>query len=78
MMSVTLDDRQTLPKMVLMYFSYQSDLHYEITAWLYAYVWKHQEEIPEIYISYLAAIERFVIEQIKHGRINKNLYRACI
>lgn len=73
MMSVTLDDRQTLPKMVLMYFSYQSDLHYEITAWLYAYVWKHQEEIPEIYISYLAAIERFVIEQIKHGRINKNL-----
>lgn len=73
MMSVTLDDRQTLPKMVLMYFSYQSDLHYEITAWLYAYVWKHQEEIPEIYISYLPAIERFVIEQIKHGRINKNL-----
>lgn len=73
MMSVTLDDRQTLPKMVLMYFSYQSDLHYEITAWLYAYVWKHQEEIPEIYISYLAAIERFVIEQIKLRRINKNL-----
>lgn len=73
MMSVTRDDRQKLPKRVLMYFSYQSDLHYEITAWLYAYVWKHQEEIPEIYISYLAAIERFVIEQIKHGRINKNL-----
>lgn len=73
MMSVTRDDRQKLPKMVLMYFSYQSDLHYEITAWLYAYVWKHQEEIPEIYISYLAAIERFIIEQIKHGRINRNL-----
>lgn len=73
MMSVTLDDRQTLPKMILMYFSYQSDLHYEITAWLYAYVWKHQEEIPEIFISYLSAIEHFVIEQIKHGRINKNL-----
>ncbi|MCM1175433.1 MAG: DUF5717 family protein [Blautia sp.] len=73
MMSVTLDDRQTLPKMILMYFSYQSDLHYEITAWLYAYVWKHQEEIPEIYISYLSAIEHFVIEQIKRGRINRNL-----
>jgi len=73
MMSVTPDDRQTLPKMVLMYFSYQSDLHYEITAWLYAYVWKHQEEIPEIYINYLPAIERFVMEQIGHGRINKNL-----
>ncbi|MDE5933921.1 MAG: hypothetical protein K2H40_15760, partial [Lachnospiraceae bacterium] len=73
MMSITLDDKQTLPKMVLMYFSYQSDLHYEITAWLYAYVWKHQEEIPEIYISYLSAIEHFVIEQIRHGRINKHL-----
>jgi len=73
MMSVTLDDRQKLPKMILMYFSYQCDLHYEITAWLYAYVWKHQEELPEIYIGYLPAIERFVTEQIRQRRINKNL-----
>lgn len=81
MMSVTLDDRQTLPKMVLMYFSYQSDLNYEITAWLYAYVWKHQEEIPDIYVNYIPAIEQFVVEQIKRGKINRHLaylYRNVI
>lgn len=81
MMSITLDDRQTLPKMVLMYFSYQSDLNYEITAWLYAYVWKHQEEISDIYVNYIPAIEQFTIEQVKRGRINRHLaylYRNVI
>ncbi|MCM1386334.1 MAG: DUF5717 family protein, partial [Bacillus sp. (in: Bacteria)] len=73
MMSVTLDDKQSLPKMALMYFSYQSDLNYEITAWLYAYVIKHQEEIPDIYVNYMPAIEQFAIEQVKKGRINKSL-----
>lgn len=73
MMSVTLDDSRTLPKMILMYFSYQSDLSYEITAWLYVYVLKHQEEIPDIYINYMPAMERFVVEQIKKDRINRNL-----
>lgn len=81
MMSAPLDRKSTLPKMVLMYFSYQSDLNYEITAYLYAYVYKHQEEIPEIYASYLPAIERFVLEQIKKERINRDLaylYRHVI
>ncbi|MBD5454017.1 MAG: hypothetical protein HDR30_06870 [Lachnospiraceae bacterium] len=73
MMSVTLDDKQTLPKMVLMYFSYQSDLNYEITAWLYAYVIKHQEEMPDIYVNYMPAIEQFAVEQVKKGRINQSL-----
>lgn len=73
MMSVPLDDRETLPKMVLMYFSYHSELSYEITAFLYAYVLKHQEEMPDIYAAYLPAVERFVTEQIKRGRINKHL-----
>lgn len=73
MMSAPLDEKSTLPKMVLMYFSYQSDLNYEITAYIYAYVYRHQEEIPEIYSNYLPAIEHFVLEQIKKGRINKDL-----
>ena len=81
MMSATLDEKATLPKMILMYFSYQSDLSYEITAYIYAYVYKRQEEIPEIFASYLPAIEHFVVEQIKRGRINKDLaylYRNII
>lgn len=81
MMSAPLDEKAVLPKMILMYFSYQSDLNYEITAYIYAYVYKHQEEFPEIYASYLPAIEHFVTEQMKRGRINKDLaylYRHVI
>lgn len=81
MMSAPLDEKAVLPKMILMYFSYQSDLNYEITAYIYAYVFKHQEEIPEIFANYLPAIEHFVVEQVKRGRINKDLaylYRNVI
>lgn len=81
MMSISLEYDGPLPKMILMYFAYQSDLHYEITAYLYAYVYRHREEIPDIYVNYSAAIERFVTEQMRRGRINKHLaylYRNII
>ena len=81
MMSISLDYNGPLPKMILMYFAYQSDLYYEITAYLYAYVYRHREEIPDIYVNYSAAMERFVTEQIRRGRINKDLaylYRNLI
>ncbi len=73
MMSVPLSSHEELPKMILMYFAYQSDLRYEITAYLYAYVYRHREEIPDIYVNYRAAMERFVLEQIRQGRINQDL-----
>ena len=81
MMSVSRQSEEPLPKIILMYFAYQSDLHYEITAYLYAYVHRHREEIPDIYVNYSAAMERFVTEQISRGRINKDLaylYRNLI
>ncbi|MBD5488333.1 MAG: hypothetical protein HDR13_05990 [Lachnospiraceae bacterium] len=81
MMSISLTYDGPLPKIVLMYFAYQSDLQYEITAYLYAYVYRHREEIPDIYVNYAAAMERFVTEQIGRGRINKELaylYRNMI
>ena len=81
MMSLPGDFKEPLPKMILMYFAYQSDLPYTITAWLYAYVHKHQAEIPEIYANYESDIERFVLDQIKRGRINEDLaylYRNVI
>lgn len=81
MMSLSLDYDGPLPKIVLMYFAYQSDLHYEITAYLYAYVYRHREEIPDIYVNYSAAMERFVTEQMRRGRINRDLaylYRNLI
>ena len=81
MMSAPLDYSEPLPKIVLMYFAYQSNLSYEITAYLYAYVHQHRAEMTEIYINYTAAIERFVAEQIRYGRINRDLaylYRNVI
>ncbi len=72
-MSVPRREDLTLPKIVLMYFAYQSDLHYEITAYLYAYVYRHREEMPDIYVNYTAAMERFVTEQLMRGRINRDL-----
>lgn len=81
MMSAPLDYSEPLPKIVLMYFAYQSNLNYEITAYLYAYVHRHRAEMTEIYVNYTAAIERFVAEQIRYGRINRDLaylYRNVI
>lgn len=81
MMSHPLDSKEVIPKPVLMYFAYQSDLSYVITAYLYAYVHKRQEEFPEIYANYLPHMEKFVIKQVKAGRINKDLaylYRAIL
>lgn len=76
MMSLPADFDGELPRIVLMYFAYRSDLHYEITAYLYAYVYRRREELQDIYVNYMAAMERFVREQIIRGRINRDL--ACL
>lgn len=62
-----------IPKMVLMYFAYQSTLDYELNAFLYAYITKNKERYPDLEPSYRIAIERFVLEQLKAGHINENL-----
>lgn len=73
MMSLDLNEVKTLPKMVLLYFSYQCSLSYEITACLYAYVMRHKDDWSDIYVNYLPAIERFVLEQVRRDRINTHL-----
>ncbi len=62
-----------IPKMVLMYFAYQSTLDYELNAFLYAYIIKNREKYPDLEPSYRIAIERFVLEQVRLGHINENL-----
>ncbi len=62
-----------IPKMVLMYFAYQSTLDYELNAFLYAYIVKNREKYPDLEPSYRIAIERFVLEQVRLGHINENL-----
>lgn len=73
MMSLPADYEGELPRIVLLYFAYKSDLHYTVTARLYAYVHRHREELADIYVNYMTAIEHFVLEQMKRGRINRDL-----
>ncbi|MDE7478248.1 MAG: hypothetical protein K2M91_09915, partial [Lachnospiraceae bacterium] len=79
MMSLELDkygdikESIEIPKMVLMYFAYQSMLDYELNAFLYAYIIKNKDKYPDLEQSYRIAMERFVVDQIKLGHINENL-----
>ncbi|MCR4763317.1 MAG: DUF5717 family protein [Lachnospiraceae bacterium] len=69
------DDRDVpeIPRQVLLYFSYKSDLPFDKNALLYRYVIAHREEEPELYQSYLPQMERFVSEQMAKGRIDRSL-----
>ncbi len=77
MMSIYKDENNLLPceisKMVLMYFSYQSDLEYDKNAILYRYIHERREEYPELYESYLGQIEKFIMTQLDKGRISRDL-----
>ncbi len=73
MMSVDMQTIKVLPKMVLMYFMYQTGLDFERTAFLYHYVWRNRDKYEDLYADYRPRIERFVVTQIQRGRINRHL-----
>ena len=73
MASIDLNSVPELPKVILMYFSFQSNLDYEHSAFLYAYLVKHRKEYEELYEHYEPRMERFVIDQIQKQHINRHL-----
>lgn len=73
MMALDLSVPRNLPKMLLMYFSYQNNLDYEHSAYLYYYILQHKNELSELYETYAIRIERFVIDQIQKLHINRHL-----
>lgn len=73
MMSLDLNRPQEIPRAVLKYFSYQNNLDYVHTAYLYDYICQRQEKLGDVYEMYRFKIEYFVTEQIKKGHINRNL-----
>lgn len=73
MMSIDLNVMQPIPKMVLMYFSYQNNLDYERSAYLYHYLIQNQKDFVELYENYGARMEHFVIDQIQKEHINRHL-----
>lgn len=73
MMSLNLDKPQELPKAVLMYFSYQNNLDYAHSAYLYDYILQNREKLGDIYEANKLRMEHFAADQIKRGRINRQL-----
>jgi len=73
MLSMDLAFEEEIPKLVMLYFSYQNELDYERSARLYAQIVKKKKSYPEVYSGYSEQIERFVLEQIDLGHINRDL-----
>lgn len=73
MMSIDMEEEHPVSKTALMYFSYQNNLDYEHSAFLYSYIQEHQEEFPELYQLYRERMERFAVEQIQKEHINRHL-----
>ena len=66
-----------LPQMVRMYFSYEnSSLDYVKKAVLYKNIIDNKGQDPKTYDSYRAAIEKYMVDQLMAGRMNREL--ACI
>ena len=72
MESMDLNVDNDIPKMVFLYFSYESSLKTEYAAYLYAKVIAAREEVPDIYENYKDRIERFSVDCISAGIINRD------
>lgn len=73
MMSLNLEKRQEIPKLVLLYFSYQNNLDYERTAYLYDYILCNEERLGDLGNTYRMRMEYFCLDQISKLHINRNL-----
>lgn len=73
MMAIPESYTRELPKMIMMYFAYHSELSYDKKAFLYANVYRYRDKFPEIYDTYRTLIEEFVIDQIRQSHITRDL-----
>ena len=73
MLSLNTQKEPELPRMVLMYFSYQQEIREEYGAYIYRYVYQNREVLEELYISYAPKIERYLLRKLYAGKINRDL-----
>ncbi len=73
MQSLDINKHSEIPKMVYLYFSYETNLDYKTAAYLYANVIMARDEMPEVFETYRERIERFALDEILAGHIDKNL-----
>ncbi|MCR5594352.1 MAG: DUF5717 family protein [Lachnospiraceae bacterium] len=75
MLSKDKSELTEIPRFVLMYFSFQSDLDFETNAYLYAYVVSHKDDDPDMYSKYKRQISEYVSDQLAAGHNNRYLAR---
>lgn len=73
MMSFPMDKKKEIPRIVLMYFAFDSSLDSLHNAFLYAYMLKNKAQYAELYESYREQIERFTVFQLLKGKNNQYL-----
>ena len=73
MLSAEPEQLQKIPKLVTMYFQYHSNLAYQQRAMLYSAIISNKQSMKQVYQGYQKAIEEFALEQVRAGRIDKNL-----
>ncbi|MEG0963182.1 MAG: DUF5717 family protein, partial [Lachnospiraceae bacterium] len=62
-----------IPKVITLYFQYNSNLAYEQQAMLYAAVIRNKETMKNVYLNYGKSMESFALDQVRVGRIDQNL-----
>lgn len=72
---MSLDARRvgSVPKMIQMYFQYDSKLSYQQKAVLFVNIIAGKQHQPEVYQKYRRTMEQFAMEQMEKGRISDNL-----
>lgn len=72
---MSLDGRQvgSVPRMIQLYFHYNSSISYQQKAILFANMIAEKNTQPEVYQKYRRTMEQFAMEQIEAGHINDDL-----
>lgn len=72
---MSMDPRSVLevPKIILMYFKYNSQLDYRKKAVLYVNIIANKEKSPQVYEQYRQPMEVFAYEQMEQGHMDDNL-----
>ena len=73
MQSLDLNKDYDIPKMVFLYFGYDSTLPWQYNAYLYARIILKKDEHKDIFESYKPIIESFAISEVLKGHINRDM-----
>ncbi len=73
LLSTPLSDINMLPRLLLLFFSYENTLPTERKAYLYANVITYKDKEPQIYEAYHKQIEHFALAMMRERRIDDNL-----